>query len=94
MMSGSKRRKLCIAICLALSVWSAWAQDYRARVQGRVTDPTQAVVVGAKVTLLNVNQGVETVRTTGAMGTYVFDFVDPGTYTLTVEAPGFRTFVQ
>jgi len=94
MILRSQQRKLCIAICLALSVWSTWAQDYRARVQGRVTDPTQAVVVGAKVTLLNVSQGVETVRTTGAMGTYVFDFVDPGTYTLTVEAPGFRTFVQ
>jgi hypothetical protein len=71
-----------------------FGQDYRARVQGRVTDATQSVIVGARVTLLNVSQGVETVRETGAYGTYVFDFVDPGTYTLSVEAAGFRKFVQ
>lgn len=75
-------------------ITAGWCQDYRARVQGRVTDVTQAVIVGAKVTLHNVNQGVETVRTTGPTGSYVFDFVDPGTYTLTVEAAGFRKFVQ
>jgi len=35
---------------LALILGYAQAQDYRARVQGRVTDATQAVLVGAKVT--------------------------------------------
>jgi hypothetical protein len=84
-------QSLCLVAALACCIY---AQDYRARIQGQVTDATKAVVVGAKVTLTNVNQGVESVRTTGPTGTYVFDFVDPGTYTLTVEAQGFRKFVQ
>ena len=33
-------------------------QDYRAKIQGDVTDPSQAVIVGAKVTLTNVNTGI------------------------------------
>ena len=84
-------KRLAITLLFAALCFS---QDYRARVQGRVTDPSQAVIVGAKVTMLNVKQGVETVRETSGAGTYVFDFVDPGAYTLTVEAPGFRKFVQ
>ena len=80
-------------ICVLLSAAVA-GQDYRARVQGRVSDPTQAVIAGAKVTLTNVNQGVDVVRETSVAGAYVFDFVDPGTYSLTVEANGFRKFVQ
>lgn len=73
---------------------SGYSQDYRARVQGRVTDASRGVIVGGIVTLLNVSQGVQAARRTNEQGAYVFDFVDPGTYTLTVEAPGFRTFVQ
>src|SRR6476620_3448407 len=41
-----------VFLCAALP-----AQDLRARLQGVVSDASQAVVVGAKVTLLNVNTG-------------------------------------
>ena len=34
---------------------SSWAQTFRARVEGIVTDESKAVVVGATVTALNVN---------------------------------------
>ncbi len=70
------------------------AQEYRGRVQGNVTDPTQAAVVAAKVTLKNVNTGIESVRETDAAGFYRFDFVQPGIYTVAVEAAGFNRFVQ
>ena len=80
----------CLAVLLGLFAGSANAQDYRAKVQGLVTDPTQASVVDATVTLKNVNMGVEEVRKSDASGRYVFDFVVPGTYTITVEAAGFQ----
>ena len=54
----------------------------------------KAVIAGATVTLLNVGTGVQTVHQTRETGLYVFDLVDPGTYTLTVESPGFSKFVQ
>src|SRR6266852_3837527 len=70
------------------------AQDYRAKIQGVVTDSTHAVVSGAKVSLHNGNTGVESVKTSNESGYYVFDFVEPGTYTVFVEQSGFSKFVQ
>jgi hypothetical protein len=73
---------------------SAFGQDYRAKVQGIVTDPSQAAVAGAKVSLKNVETGVEAVRESDSSGRYVFDFVLPGTYSVSVEATGFNKAVQ
>ncbi len=70
------------------------AQELRGRVQGIITDPSEAVVVGAKITLRNVNTGVETTKETNQAGQYLFDFVSPGTYSLSVEMEGFGRFVQ
>src|SRR5579883_1120000 len=77
---------LCSAFCLA--------QEYRGRIEGIVTDQTKAVIPGATVTLLNIKTGIKTVRQTSDTGLYLFDLVDPGTYTVTVEAAGFSKFTQ
>jgi hypothetical protein len=72
----------------------AGGQELRGRVQGVVTDSTDAVIPGAVVSLENDNTGVATVRNTTQAGQYLFDFVSPGVYTLAVQAEGFRQFVQ
>ena len=77
-----------------LATQFAWAQDYRAKVQGIVTDSSQALVMGATVTLLNENTGVTTTRNTNESGQYAFDFVEPGSYSVTVTMAGFSKFVQ
>ncbi|MCC6394197.1 MAG: TonB-dependent receptor [Bryobacterales bacterium] len=82
-----------VLLLFALAV-SAFAQDTRARVQGLVKDPSGAVVAGANVTLTNDNTGVRAQQTTNQSGQYLFDFVLPGTYTVSVEMTGFREFVQ
>ncbi len=84
----------CLAVFVALFLSVSYAQEYRGRVQGLATDATQAVIVGATVTLLNVNTGVGTVRHTGADGHYLFDLVEPGTYSVIIEIAGFSKFVQ
>ena len=71
-----------------------WAQDYRGRVQGIVTDPSNAAVAQATVTLQNTNTTTATTRTTDEFGHYFFDYVEPGTYTLNVDAAGFGRFMQ
>ncbi len=73
----------------AFMVSSLSAQEYRGRVQGAVTDPSQAPVAAAKVTLRNTQTGTEAAADTDQGGKYKFDFVLPGTYVLTVENPGF-----
>ncbi|MBI4874534.1 MAG: carboxypeptidase regulatory-like domain-containing protein, partial [Acidobacteria bacterium] len=82
---------LPLAILLA---YVLGAQDYRAKVQGTITDSSQASVAGAKVTLANAATGVETVRLSSATGQYMFDFVEPGTYNLAVERAGFGSHVE
>jgi len=72
----------------------ASAQEYRGRVQGVISDPSRAVVAGAAVTLRNVSTGVQTVRTTDLSGHYLFDLVEPGQYSVTVEMQGFSRFIQ
>jgi hypothetical protein len=86
-------RVVVLLLVLLLSS-AAYSQSYRGRVQGVVTDQSRAVIAGATVTLLNVETGVKSTHQTGETGLYVFDLVDPGTYTLTVENTGFAKFVQ
>jgi hypothetical protein len=82
---------------LSSAIWSgsiALAQDTRAKVQGLVTDSSNAVVAGAMVTLRNDNTGVQAQTQTSPAGQYLFDFVLPGNYTVNVEMAGFKQFVQ
>ena len=81
-------------LCLALLAGAVYAQDTRAKVQGVIKDSTQAIIVGAQIVLSNDNTGVQTLEHSSTAGQYLFDFVLPGNYTLTVETPGFRKFVQ
>ncbi len=85
---------LCLSALVALFTCVSQAQDYRGRIQGTVTDASSAVVPGANVVLLNTKTGIKAVRQTNETGHYLFDFMEPGTYTLSVEATGFSGFVQ
>ena len=90
----SMHRWVCALVAALLAVTPALGQEYRGRVQGSLTDETQLAVPGAQVTLRNDATGVSVTRTTGPEGRYLFDYVDPGTYTLTAELSGFATVVQ
>lgn len=81
-------------VAYALCAWSLYAQDYRAKVQGVVTDSSDAIIAGAKITLQNNGTGIVTVRESGTNGAYIFDVVEPGTYTVTAELQGFSKQVQ
>jgi hypothetical protein len=70
------------------------AQDYRARVQGQITDESRGALPGATVTLLNEATGVGSDRVTDAEGRYRFDFVDPGNYSISAALQGFRASSQ
>jgi hypothetical protein len=80
-------------LVLAAAV-SVRAQDPRGRVQGVILDATGGAVPGVSVTLRNDATGVAVARESGANGRYLFDQVDPGTYTLTAATKGFATVVQ
>ncbi|MDW8128947.1 MAG: carboxypeptidase regulatory-like domain-containing protein, partial [Bryobacterales bacterium] len=81
---------LVLLVCCAL----LRAQGERGTLNGTVTDPTGAVIPGATVRALNVATGVETTVQTTAAGVYRIPYLPPGTYKITVSAPGFKTAVR
>ena len=83
-----------MAVVLAIGVQLAPAQELRGRIGGTVADGTGAVIPAANVTLSNDDTNVTATAQTSAAGQYLFDFVLPGMYTLTVESEGFRSFQQ
>ena len=93
-MARTLRLLLSISALFALSATISQGQDYRGRIQGTITDPSQAVVPGATVTLANVNTGVTSLRKSNDAGHYLFDLVEPGAYNLNVESVGFSKFLQ
>src|SRR3954453_1487348 len=70
------------------------AQEFRAVISGEVTDPSGAAVSEAKVTAVAVERNVPYEATTSTAGRYTIRFLLPGSYTVTVEKPGFRKFVR
>src|ERR1700722_20841365 len=57
---------------------------------GTVTDPSGAVIVGATVTLTSTDTGTSLTTQTSASGGYSFGLVKPGRYTLVVSQKGFK----
>jgi Carboxypeptidase regulatory-like domain len=58
---------------------------------GTVTDPSGAVVSGAKVTIVNTATGQQITQTTNASGAYNSGALIPGQYKIQIAAPGFST---
>ena len=72
----------------------AFAQSEGARISGRVTDPTDAVIVGAECTITNVETNISNSTTTNEDGIYVIPDLRPATYRLTIQKEGFRSVAQ
>jgi outer membrane receptor protein involved in Fe transport len=63
-------------------------------VRGVVKDSGGAVLPNATVTLTNPGTDRKLQTTTSAVGAYSFTFVSPGQYRVTVDAPGFASFIR
>jgi hypothetical protein len=81
---------LALALVLMACIPS-FAQTITGTITGTVTDPSGAVVAGAKVTAINVLTGVQTPTTTNPSGIYSLRFLQIGQYKVSVEAPSFST---
>ena len=83
-------RYIRIVSAAAFLAAACLAQTQTARLVGTVHDKTGAVVPNAKVTAVNAGTKAKTEATSNANGDYVLPALQPGTYSLTVEASGFR----
>jgi len=89
------RQFLISAAGLLLGTVPLIAQNTSGSITGIVQDSSRTAISGARVVLLNQDQGVEARRTiTNEAGIYLFSALQPATYTVTVELPGFNTHKQ
>jgi hypothetical protein len=72
----------------------ASAQTPTGTIQGLVTDKTGAVVQGASITIVLTTTNEERKTTADSAGRFIIPFVQPGNYTVSVEAKGFRPAKQ
>ena len=85
-------KKLAIAAVLVFLQFLS-AQEYRGVLLGRVQDPSGAVVPSATVSQTNERTNIRSVSQTNAEGNFIFPPLEPGVYTVSVEARGFKTSV-
>ena len=72
----------------------AYAQNTNATIRGQILDPTGALVPSAKVVIINKNTGVIVFSgVSDSAGAFVAPQVLPGTYKITVDAPGLKEAV-
>ena len=83
---------LLVASMFLLSTTSSYSQVTTADVVGTVTDVSGAVMANAKATITNTGTGQVRTTQTNASGDYAFTLLEPGSYSLKIEAPSFQTF--
>jgi len=89
------RKLILVFLLLTLGlIGVANGQGTTSRVLGTVQDANGASIAGAKVTLSNEATGVSFTTQTSDSGTYAFDLVQVGKYTVTIEKEGFKKFVS
>jgi hypothetical protein len=83
----------CVLALFSLSGY-ALAQTFSASISGIVSDPSGAVLSGAKVTLTNTDTHDTRDYSTSDDGNYKFDNLLPGPYQIDVTMSGFKSYTQ
>src|SRR5262245_35730616 len=71
-----------------------FAQEVRATLSGTITDSSGSAVPNAQVRLTSVDTATAFTVVSSERGQYRFLFINAGGYRLSVEAPGFHTFIR
>ncbi len=82
---------LAVLACLSFPIR---AQSFRGSIRGTVTDPSGAVIVGAKINVKSSATGFTREVISLADGSFVIPELPAGEYTVSVSSPGFTTFAD
>ena len=85
---------LCLLMLLLAAGTAAWAQAGRGSISGTITDPTGALVPGAKVTALDHATGIAQSTVATGAGLYSFVSLNPGSYEITASSTGFESVAR
>ena len=89
-MKSMRLTSLITLLALHLCTTAIWAQTTYGNLRGDIRDAAGASIVGAKVTLLEESTGVSRSSLASSAGEFVFANIVPGTYSVSIEQPGFK----
>src|SRR5271166_5367248 len=90
---GMTKFRFClVALCILMLGLAALAQVQNGEFSGTVTDPSNAAVPNAKVTVTNKATNLSVTVTSNQSGVYDAKELPAGVYKIKIEAPGFKTF--
>jgi hypothetical protein len=85
-------RRICsVILAVAFATSAAYAQSSHGAMAGSVTDPTGAVIPGAKIVVTQEATGTKSATVSTSAGDYRFNELAVGSYTVTATAAGFST---
>jgi hypothetical protein len=87
------RRTACLvtAVLILLFAGTVSAQEFRGTITGTISDPNGAVVPGASITVKNTETNIANSVTSNSDGAYTVPLLQPGMYTVSANASGFKT---
>jgi hypothetical protein len=86
-----------LALCLGVSLACTGvlrAQSTNASITGRVTDPSKALIVGARVAAVNAGTNFRYEAVTNGSGEYYLTNLPPGSYRIEIEKTGFKKSIK
>jgi carboxypeptidase family protein len=86
--------KRFVLFLLVLVGTYAYAQEFRGALTGQVTDPTGAAIPNVQVVVTSTATGAISHTVTGSQGFYNVPFLAPGEYQISIDAAGFKKYVQ
>ena len=87
---GIRARVVLLAALCSVAATPVFAQLQSGRIVGTVYDPQRAGIPGATVIVTNLATSIAKTVVTDSAGNYVVTPLDPGTYRVSAEVPGFQ----
>ena len=91
---GLRALVLVAAMALFASGVLAFGQGTSGSLTGQISDPSGAAVAAATVTLTNLGTNYKQTEKSDSTGVFLIRPIDPGSYSLEIEAAGFAKYVQ
>src|SRR5256885_12095342 len=88
--SSRPRLIVCVIACVTLSTGISAGQSTFGTILGTVRDSSGALMPGCVVTAQNMGTSLRRSAVADESGSYTLPNLEPGTYKLTIESPGFQ----
>ena len=89
-----RRIQIVFAVLWLSAALAVWGQNTTGSIVGKITDTTGATLANARVTIVRVETGESRSVVTSTQGDFTAQLLNPGTYSVTVTADGFKKAVK